>query len=126
TSLELHMHGLRNPEPPDWSHPGIEVTKAGGQSFNNSSYSMINGQIRQIEAFGYVARYILRPRQAGTLEIPPVAVVHEGQTYRSIPVRLLVQPQPEQDFILVEAHTDRPFYMLGETVALPPALSLQK
>ena len=54
TSLELRINGIRNPEPPDWTHPDIDITKAGGQSFNNSSYTMINGQIRQTEEFGYV------------------------------------------------------------------------
>jgi hypothetical protein len=58
TALELRITGIRNPEPPDLSHPDIDITKAGGQSFNNSSYSMINGQVHQTEEFGYVA---LRP-----------------------------------------------------------------
>ncbi len=49
TSLELRINGIRNPEPPDLTHPDIDITKAGGQSFNNSSYTMINGQIRQTE-----------------------------------------------------------------------------
>src|ERR1043165_6661535 len=83
TSLELRINGIRNPEPPGLTHPDIDITKAGGQSFNNSSYTMSNGQIRQIEEFGYVARYLLWPRRAGTLEMPPLTLVHEGQTYRS-------------------------------------------
>ena len=61
---------------------------------------MVNGQIRQTEEFGYVARYLLWPRRAGTLEIPPLTMVHEGQTYRSNPVTLHVQRPPEQDFLL--------------------------
>src|SRR5262245_42551407 len=97
TSLELRINGLRNPEPPDLSHPDIDITKAGGQSFNNSSYTMINGQIRQNEEFGYVARYLLWPRRAGTLEIPPLTVVHEGQTYRSNPLTLRVQRPPRSE-----------------------------
>src|SRR5215475_12636300 len=52
TSLELRIHGIRNPEPPDLTHPDIDITKAGGQSFNNSSYTMLNGQIRQVEELG--------------------------------------------------------------------------
>src|SRR5947208_15036017 len=79
TSLELRINGIRNPEPPDLTHPDINVTKAGGQSFNNSSYTMINGQIRQTEEFGYVMRYLLRPHRAGTLEIPPLSMAHEGK-----------------------------------------------
>src|SRR5215467_5770860 len=94
TSLELRINGIRNPEPPDLTHPDIDITKAGGQSFNNSSYTMINGQVRQTEEFGYVARYLLWPRRAGMLEMPPVTMVHEGQTYRSNPVTLRVQRPP--------------------------------
>src|SRR4030095_6351947 len=40
TSLELRINGIRNPEPPDLTHPDIDITKAGGQSFNNSSYTI--------------------------------------------------------------------------------------
>ena len=116
TSLELRINGIRNPEPPDLTHPDIDITKAGGQSFNNSSYTMINGQIRQTEEFGYVARYLLWPRRAGTLEIPPLTMVHEGQTYRSNPVTLRVQRPPEQDFLRVEVSPNKPSYVLGETV----------
>jgi BatD DUF11 like domain len=126
TSLELRIHGIRNPEPPDLTHPDIDVTKAGGQSFNNSSYTMINGQMRQTEEFGYVARYLLRPHRAGTLEIPPLIMVHDGQTYQSNPVTLLVQRPPEQDFIWAEVYTNKPFYVLGETVTLTLDLSIRK
>jgi hypothetical protein len=126
TSLELRINGVRNPEPPDLTHPDIDVTKAGGQSFNNSSYTMINGQVRQTEEFGYVARYLLRPRRAGTLEMSPLIVIHAGQTYRSNPVTLHVQRPPEQDVIWVEVHTNKPSYVLGETVTLTLDLSIRK
>src|SRR5882672_5316173 len=95
TALELRINGIRNPEAPDLTHPDIDITQAGGQSFNNSSYTMINGQVHQNEEFGYVARYLLWPRRAGTLEIPPLALVHAGQTYRSNSVTLRVQSPPE-------------------------------
>ncbi len=126
TSLELRINGIRNPEPPDLTHPDINVTKAGGQSFNNSSYTMINGQIRQTEEFGYVARYLLRPHRAGTIEIPPLSMVHEGKTYQSNPVTLRVQLPPEQDFIWAEVYTNKPSYVLGETVTLTLDLSIRK
>src|SRR5262245_28886832 len=126
TSLELRINGIRNPEAPDLTHPDIDITKAGGQSFNNSSYTMVNGQIRQVEDFGYVARYLLWPRRAGTLEIAPLTVVHEGQTYRSNPATLRVQRPPEQDFLRVEVSPNKPSYVLGETVNLTLDLSIRK
>src|SRR5438034_6493703 len=126
TSLELRINGIRNPEPPDLTHPDIDITKAGGQSFNNSSYTMINGQIRQTEEFGYVMRYLLRPHRAGTLEIPPLSMAHEGKTYQSNPVTLRVQFPPEQDFIWAEVYSNKPSYVLGETVTLTLDLSIRK
>jgi hypothetical protein len=126
TSLELRINGIRHPEAPDLTHPDIDITKAGGQSFNNSSYTMINGQMRQTEEFGYVARYLLWPRRAGTLEIPPLTVIHEGQTYRSNALALRVQRPPEQDFLRVEVSPSKPSYVLGETVTLTLDLSIRK
>ncbi|HEY5871062.1 MAG TPA: BatD family protein [Candidatus Tectomicrobia bacterium] len=125
TSLELRINGIRHPEVPDLTHADIDMSKAGGQSFNNSSYSMINGQVRQNEEFGYVARYLLWPRRAGTLEIPPLTLVHAGQTYRSNPVTLRVQRPPEQDFLYTEVSSNKPSYILGEIVTLTLDLSIR-
>jgi hypothetical protein len=126
TSLELRINGVRNPEPPDLAHPDIDITKAGGQSFNNSSYTMINGQVRQSEEVGYEARYLLWPRRAGTLEIPALTLVHAGQIYRSNPVTLRVQRPPEQDFLFTEVASNKSSYVLGETVTLTLDLSIRK
>jgi len=72
TVLEVRIQGVREPLLPDLQHPDLDITRDGGQSFNNSSYSIINGQVRQVEEFGYVARYALRPRRLGRLEIAPL------------------------------------------------------
>lgn len=125
-TLELRINGIRNPELPDIGHPDIEVSKAGGQSFNNSSYTVINGRASQTEEFGYVARYTLRPRVAGTLHMPPVTLLHDGQTYRSNATTVLVrQPQP-QDYLLVEVQANKPSYVIGEVVTLTLDLSIRK
>lgn len=126
TTLELRIQGLRQPTPPDITHPDIEITKAGGQSFSHTSYSVSNGQVRQTEEFGYSARYVLRPYRAGSLEIPPIAVVHEGQTYHSKPLTLLVRRPAAQELLLVEVHTEKPSYVLGEAVTLTLDLSIRK
>ncbi|MBM3225233.1 MAG: protein BatD, partial [Candidatus Tectomicrobia bacterium] len=126
TSLELRISGIRNPPVPELTHPAIEISSAGGQNFSNSSYSMINGQVRQTEDFGHVARYLLRPHQAGALDIPPIVLVHEGQTYRSNPLTLQVQRPAAQDTLLVEVLISKPSYVLGETVTLTLDLSLRK
>ena len=71
-------------------------------------------------------RSLLWPRRAGTLEIPSLTVVHEGQTYRSNSVALRVQRPPEQDFLQVEVSPGKPSYVLGETVTLTLDLSIRK
>ena len=124
--LELRIHGVRDPVLPDIQHPNIDISREGGQSFSNSSITVINGQTRRIEEFGYAARYLLRPRTAGMLEIPPITLTHEGHTYRSNTVRLVVrQPEP-QDRLLVEVATDKPSYVLGESVTLTLNVLLRK
>jgi hypothetical protein len=124
--LELRISGLRDPEPPVLSHPDIDISSEGGQSFSNSSISIINGRTSRVEDFGYVARYRLRPRTTGRLAIPAIAVTHEGQTYYSQPLTLVVQALAEQDDLLVEVYTDKPSYVLGERITLILDLSLRK
>lgn len=125
TTLDLHIYGVRQPDQPDLTHPAIAITKGGGRGFSNSSYAMINGQARQTEEFGYVARYILRPRSVGVLKIPPVVVVHAGQKYQSNPVVLIVRRPPEQDSLMVEVQTTKPSYVLGESVTLRLDVSIR-
>lgn len=126
TTLELRIQGVRNPDVPDVRHPEIEVTKAAGQSFSNASYTVINGQVRQVEEMGYVARYLLRPRTAGTFHLPPLAVVHEGQTYQSNAVQLTARRPAEQDHLLVAVRTEKPAYVVGESVTLTLEVSIRK
>ncbi|MGE3536272.1 MAG: BatD family protein [Candidatus Tectimicrobiota bacterium] len=126
TTLEVRIHGIRNPDLPELSHPDMEISKGGGQNFNNSSYTIINGQARQSEEFGYVARYTLRPRVAGTLQVPPCSVTHDGQTYRSNALTIIVRQPPPQDTMLVEMHTNKPSYILGEMVTLTLNVSIRK
>jgi hypothetical protein len=124
--LEVRITGLRNPALPTISHPDIDVTSEGGQSFNNSNISIINGRTTRDEEFGYIARYKLRPRMAGRLEIPPITITHAGQTYRSQPLTLQVRQPAEQDYLLVEVSADKPSYVLGERIVLSLDMSLRK
>jgi hypothetical protein len=124
--LELRIHGLREPEPPVIEHPDIDIISEGGQSFNNSSITIIKGRTTRNEDFGYVARYRLRPRQSGVLHIPAVTVTHEGHSYHSQPLTLVVKEPAEQDYLLVEVYADKPTYVLGERITLTLDLSLRK
>jgi hypothetical protein len=124
--LELRVNGVREIEAPDIQLPDIDVTALGGQSFSNSSITIINGRTTRLEDFGYIANYDLRPRKAGTLRLPPVVVSYQGKTYASQPLQLWVREPAEQDLLLVDVFTDKPAYVLGERVTVTLEVSLRK
>ena len=123
--LELRVQGIRDLEPPEITHPNIDISRAQGQSFSNSSLTIIQGKTTRLEEFGYVARYELRPRVAGTLTIPEIVITHEGYTYTSEPLILVVQEPAAQDRLLVEVTTDKPSYVLGEIVTVTLDISIR-
>lgn len=124
--LELRLTGLRHLDPPTIDHPDIDITSEGGQSFNNSSLTIINGRTTRLEEFAYVVRYRLRPRTTGALKIPAIAITHEGRTYQSQSVTLVVKEPSAQDLLLVQMYTDKPGYVLGENITLRLDVSLRK
>ena len=124
--LKVRIEGVRQAVPPDVRHPDMAVSFEGGQTFSDVTYTIVNGQTRQVETFGYTARYILRPQRAGVLSIPAVAVKHNGRIYHSNPLQLTVRRPTGQDLLLVEVSTDKPSYVLGETVTVTLDLSLRK
>lgn len=126
TTLELRIEGIQSPTLPELQLPDIDVTPAGGQSFNNTNVSVVNGRATRVEESGYIARYRLRPRRAGTLAIPPITVVHEGQTFSSQPLTLVVQLPQAQDYAIVEVGADKTRYVLGEQVTLTLTIALRK
>jgi hypothetical protein len=124
--LKVRINGVHDPEVPTLSLPNVEVTSEGGQSFSNSSITIMNGRRSMVENFGYTARYRLRPRQAGVVTIPPITIKHAGQTYSSSPLELHVQAPEAQDYLLVEVTTDKPSYVLGERVTVRLDVSIRK
>ena len=124
--LEVQISGVRDPELPTLSLPNVEITSEGGQSFSNTSISMINGRRSVVENVGYHARYHLRPQQAGVVTIPAITITHAGQTYSSSPLKLNVQAPESQDHILVDVTTDKPSYVLGERVTVRLDVSIRK
>lgn len=124
--LEVRVSGMRDPKPTTLEVPGIEISHAGDQRFNNSSITIINGRTTRIEDVGYVARYRLQPQHAGTFQIPAITITHEGKTHQSQPLSLTVQKPSDQDYLLVQVNTDKASYVLGERVTLTLELSLRK
>lgn len=124
--LEVRINGVRDPELPELSLSDVEVTSEGGQSFNNASITIINGRRSVVEHLGYIARYQLRPRQAGVVTIPAITITHTGQTYSSQPLQLRVQAPEAQDHLLVDVTTDKSSYVLGERVTVRLDVSIRK
>jgi hypothetical protein len=124
--LELRVNGVRDIEAPDIQHPDFEVTPHGGQSFSNANITIINGRTTRLEEFGYIANYELRPRKVGSLRLPPIVVSHQGKTYASQPLQLLVSEPVEQDLLLVDVSTDKSAYVLGERITVTLEVSLRK
>ena len=124
--LKVRIEGVRQAVPPDVRHPDIAVSFEGGQTFSDVTYTITNGQTRQVETFGYTARYILRPQRAGVLSIPALAVEHDGRIYHGNALQLVVRRPTEQEYLLVKVTTDKPSYVLGETVTVTLDLSLRK
>ena len=125
-ALTVRIEGVRQVTPPDVRHPDMSVSFEGGQTFSDVTYTIVNGQTRQVETFGYTARYILRPQRAGVLSIPALAVEHDGRIYHGNPLQLVVRRSTEQEYLLVKVYTDKPSYVLGETVTVTLDLSLRK
>jgi hypothetical protein len=124
--LEVRVSGIPDPKPMTLEVPGIEISHAGDQRFNNSSITIINGRTTRVEDVGYVARYHLQPQHDGTFRIPAITMSHEGETYQSQPLSLTVKKPDAQDYLLVQVTTDKTSYVLGERVTLTLDLSLRK
>ena len=126
TSLELRINGIRNPEPPDLTHPDIDITKAGGQSFSNSSYTMINGQIRQTRSSGTwraiscghaVPGYWRFHRLPWCMKDRPIGAIRSPCVCSALQSKI---------FYELEVSSNKSSYVLGETVTLTLDLSIRK
>ena len=125
-ALTVRIEGIRQATPPDVRHPDMAVSFEGGQAFSDTTYTIVSGRTQQVETFGYTARYALRPQRAGVLSIPALAVEHDGRIYHGDALQLTVRRPVQQDLVLVEVTTDKPSYVLGETVTVTLDLSLRK
>ena len=104
----------------------MEISREGGQSFNNSSYSIINGQVRQIERVPAMSPVTCCDPAVPADSMAPITVTHYGQQYSSNAVALSVRQPAPQDYLVVEVMTDKPGYVLGESVTLTLNLSFRK
>jgi hypothetical protein len=81
-SAEGDARRVAEPQLPDL--PGFDVY-GGGQSQN---FSFVNGQVHINQSY----TYYLRARKEGEFVIPPIGINADGQTYRTVELRLKVLP----------------------------------
>lgn len=81
-TLTLELTGISNVAAPDLNIPEFQVQRAG----QTQSFQWVNGQTSSLIAFNY----ILRPLKTGTLQIPPITMVHNGKPYSTEPITVTV------------------------------------
>lgn len=79
------FQSLPDPKVPDIE--GFTVYPSG----SSTSFSFVNGRV----ASSKTSRFVLVPKQEGTLTIPPIAVVHEGSEYTTDPIEITVSAAPQ-------------------------------
>ena len=119
--LRVRVTALQAPPKPDVSGlVDFDVQEAGRQTSGGAAMRIIiNGRMqRQSSEWATVFGYYLQPRKAGALTIPPIGITHDGKTYASKPVRVVVREPEQQDDVAVTMSVD------PQTVYVEQALTL--
>lgn len=106
----VEVLGTPSPQAPDLTELSAQfhVEPRGEQSLNSSFTRIINGKIYQEEKVGRSYRFLLTPRESGTLAVPAPRVEVDGETFRGKALRLEVIPPPDQDLVRLSWTIDPP------------------
>lgn len=98
------IRNTQNPPAPDLTaiKEQFDVVANGDESRNQTSITVINGQMTKRNVFSHIYRYRLTPKSTGDLVIPPVTAAIDGKTIKSSEVQLKVIEPEKQDIVLVE------------------------
>ena len=118
--LQLQVQGSDQPDPVDIStlEADFAVSEAGGGSSNSTSVSIVNGRMTQQVRRGYNLNYRLAARRAGNLQVPSLTVTANGQTARTQPIALVVQPPQENDDFKLRLELSETRAYVGQPVTL--------
>ena len=99
---DVSLLNTQSPAAPDLAgFTDFDVESAGEQSLNSSRVTIINGRVTRKESFGRSYRYLLTPKRAGTLVVPPPRVKVEGRVLVGQALSLTVTAPEVQDHVVL-------------------------
>jgi hypothetical protein len=117
--LTIRVSGSDQVQQPDLSGiKGVSVKYQGGSQNNSSSITIINGKMTQDVRRGFVFSYQLTPLKTGTLTIPALTVMADGQTVRTRPVHVNVLAPEKTDDVRLRLSISQNQCYVGEPVTL--------
>ncbi|WP_130734917.1 BatD family protein [Flavobacterium sp. J27] len=103
-----------NQDGDNFQAPNFEGFRVVGGPSQSTSFSWING----VKSFSRSYSYVLQPTQKGVLTIKQGIIEYEGQTYKTVPVKITVT-----DAIELPKDPNDPDYKVGEGVHLVAEVS---
>ena len=103
-----------NEDGDNFQAPNFEGFRVVGGPFQSTNFSWVNG----VKSFSRSYAYVLQPIQKGTLTIKQGIIEFEGQTYKTLPVKVTVT-----DAVELPKDPNDPDYKVGEGVHLVAEVS---
>lgn len=103
-----------NEDGDNFQAPNFEGFRVVGGPFQSTNFSWVNG----VKSFSRSYAYVLQPTQKGTLTIKQGIIEFEGQTYKTLPVKVTVT-----DAVELPKDPNDPDYKVGEGVHLVAEVS---
>ena len=118
-SMQIQVDGHNSPPEPDLSTIAeFTVTFRGGQQNSSTSITSINGKWSKVSRHGYIFNYLLTPKRAGQLTVPPINLSIDGKIYTTRPLALFAREPEETDDFKLRLHLNQQKCYVGEPVTL--------
>jgi hypothetical protein len=125
--LNIRVSGSDQPQQPDLSKiKGFSVAYQGGSQNNSTAITIVNGKMTRNVTRGYVFSYQLTPLETGTLTIPAITVEADGDTVKTLPVRINVSAPGETEDVKLRLFLSKNACYVGEPVTLTAKLYLRR
>ena len=118
--FRIVINGSNDAAPPDLAAltQDFDVEVAGTYPSNSQSITIINGQRSEVVKRTLNVDYQLRARRTGVLTIPQAAVIVNGRTYTTNPVRIQVNEATESEDFDLESTLSKNDCYVGEAIVL--------
>ncbi|MBU0618347.1 MAG: BatD family protein [Planctomycetes bacterium] len=100
-------------QPPDF--PEIEGAEVRRLRSDDRGYARIS-QPRREQRLAIVYTYAVIPLRAGTLTIPPIRVVADGESFSTLPMRIVAKESEAGDLLFLRLVGDRESAYVGEPI----------